>query len=134
MINICKLYRKKWNMEIYFVKFNLSEYYIYPFLLQTEKMEDWFYVSENRFWKFTKIGKYFNIFVFFIKILCQSKDSSLSKQSSFSLTPPFLEKNISSPHLLPKKRNTIPLDSRMPSALNFCFLTIFILTSKKRSC
>ena len=36
-------------MEIYFVKFNLSEYYIYPFLLQTEKMEDWFYVSENRF-------------------------------------------------------------------------------------
>ena len=38
-----------------------------------------------------------NIFVFFIKISCQSKESPLSKQSPFSPTPPFLEK-IFHPH------------------------------------
>ena len=38
-----------------------------------------------------------NIFVFFIKISYQSKESPLSKQSPFSPTPPFLEK-IFHPH------------------------------------
>ena len=32
-----------------------------------------------------------NIFVFFIKTSCQCKESTLSKQSPFSLTPSFLE-------------------------------------------
>ena len=49
--------------------------------------------QKNDFWKFKKIGKHFNIFVYLIKIPCQSKEFPLSKQfPSFSPTPPFLEK------------------------------------------
>ena len=40
-----------------------------------------------------KIGEHFNIFVFYIKISCQSKESLLSKRSHlYSPTFPYLEK------------------------------------------
>ena len=53
-----------------------------------------------------KLESIVNIFLLFIKISCQSKEfSALSKQPSFSLTPPFLEK-IFHPHLYCQIRGT----------------------------
>ena len=42
-------------------------------------------------WKLKKNGKHFNIFVFFIKLLCQSKESPLSK-NSLLYSNPFLSR------------------------------------------
>ena len=39
------------------------------------------YLKKKWFWKFIQTGEHVNIFVFFIKTSCQSKESSLSKQS-----------------------------------------------------
>ena len=38
------------------------------------KMGHWFYVSKNDFENLSKLENHFNIFVFFIKISCQSKE------------------------------------------------------------
>ena len=53
------------------------------------KLGHW-YVSKKWNWKFKKIGKLFNMLLFFIKISCRSKKSPLSKQYTFSLTPPII--------------------------------------------
>ena len=46
------------------------------------KLGHWFYISQNWFWEFKKaVESIVNIFVFFIKISCQSKESPLSRQS-----------------------------------------------------
>ena len=68
------------------------------------------------------------IFLLFIKISCQSKEfSALSKQPSFSLTPPFLEK-IFHPHLYCQIRGTQSLLYKGGEGSNYVYIrkTLFI--------
>ena len=73
--------------------------YVYAFLPLPVKMD-----LENS----KKLESIVNIFVFCIKISCQSKESSLFKQSlPFSPTPPFLEK-VFHPTLITKLEQVNP--------------------------
>ena len=73
--------------------------YVYAFLPLAVKMD-----LENS----KKLESIVNIFVFCIKFSCQSKESSLFKQSlPFSPTPPFLEK-IFHPTLITKLEQVNP--------------------------
>ena len=69
------------------------------------------YFKQNHFENLKKLQSIVNIFVFFVKISCQSKESPLSKQSPFSPIPSFLEK-IFHPHPYCKIRES---QSQSPS-------------------
>ena len=58
-------------------------------------------LKKNSFENLKKFQSFVNIFVFFIKVSCQSKEPPLSKQSfPFGARPPFLEKIFIPTHIV----------------------------------
>ena len=64
-------------------------------------------------WKLKKNGKHFNIFVFFIKLLCQSKESPLSKNSLLYSNPFLSRKKYFNP-MLHKVTTSQPYTKSVP--------------------
>ena len=70
------------------------------FASTSEKWGTNFIFQKNNFENLKKLQSIV-IFVFFIKVSCQGKKSLSKHLLPFTPTPTFLEKNISSPPLLP---------------------------------
>ena len=93
LINTCKLFRKKaiWKYFLWLIYMRSLTYVDIKYMCFCK----WNWGTDfhkTNFENSKKLESIVNIFVFFIKISCQNKKSSLSKPSPFKPTPPFLEK------------------------------------------